>query len=384
MSGEVRRRSYLAIALFGLLGCAAVATSGTATPWEEQVTYPALAAFLLSAVWVLLFRPMAVRYVEVGGWCSVAVLWLTSMAVGLARQPDEDAAYDSLFPGVFANVILLVVLSHLWFDTRWALPASLVGPVAATAIGVVSFGAAEPGGRDHAREWLAAQGYVVVTAVLVYLLARSKDALAATVAEAAAMRTLAYADPLTGLPNRRSMAERLELLVHGRRDDGPVSVVAFDLDHFKRVNDEHGHDVGDLVLREVAGVVRRSLRPGAVVGRWGGEEFLVVAPRMDADEAMAMAERLRRDIAAHPFPAGLHMTASFGVGQVSAGESVSAVLRHVDRMLYAAKACGRDAVVGRPPPAPDQVDPGGARPVVAPRTPSDLVGGAPTDPPSSR
>jgi len=359
-----RRQAYLVIAVVGLLGSIGHVLAGDGTAWELRVTYPVLALFLTGALYVLLVRPGSIRLIELVGWPLVATVWLTSMAAGLYSAPDGDQAWESLFPGVFANLVVLIVLAYLWFDTRWALPASLLVPLAATVIGLVRFLPVEAGEPRHVADLLGAQAHVVVLAVLVHLLARHKEALVATTAEADELRTLAYADALTGLPNRRSLTEQLELVVHGPRDERPVSVVAFDLDGFKQVNDEHGHDVGDVVLREVAQVARRSLRPEAVVGRWGGEEFLVLAPRVDAEVALAMAERLRRDIAAHPFPGGLHLTASFGVSEVRDGDPVDLVLHRVDQLLYAAKAAGRDVVVSSAPrPSSDDEPRGDLDPV---------------------
>jgi len=364
VQGEVRRRVYLAIAVVGLVGCAWQVGTGAGTTVETRFSFPLLAVFLLSAVAVLLFRPARIRYVELGGYLTVAVVWLTTMAVQLGTIADDDAAYASLYPGVFANLCLLILLAYLWFDTRWALPASLLGPVAALVIGLVRFLPSQSS-RDLAAEFVGALGYVVVLSMLAFLMARSKEALAVTRAEAARLRELADTDVLTGLPNRRSLVDRLQLAVHGRRDDGPTVVVLFDLDRFKAVNDRYGHDVGDLVLQEVAVVAAAALRPDAVVGRWGGEEFLVLVPRADLAAGSAIAERLRADIAAHAFPGGLSMTASFGVSVVTDADSVEAVVLRADRLLYVAKENGRDAVVSRLPVprtgADDLSDPSPAR-----------------------
>ena len=357
MPGLGRRRVYLAIAAVGLVGCGWQIGLGTARTVERHVAFPLLAVFLLSVVAVLVWAPQRIRYVEVGGFVVVAVVWLTTMAVELARAPTDAAAWASLFPSVFANLCLLVVLAHLWLEVRWALVASLIAPLTAAVIGLVRFLPAEPGGRNYAWELIAALGYVVVLAMLSSLSARSREALAVSRAESARLRELAHTDVLTGLPNRRSLIDALHAAVHDRREGGSTAVVLFDLDHFKAVNDRYGHDVGDLVLQQVATVVQSSLRPEAVFGRWGGEEFLVVVPRADLGVGEAVADRLRRDIAAHAFPGGLAMTASFGVSVVNDADSVDAVLVRADRLLYVAKENGRDLVVSRlPRPRPGSPD----------------------------
>ena len=349
MRGQVRRQVYLAIAVLGLVGCAWQVTRSSTPAVERALTFPLLAVFLLSAVAVLVRFPARIRYVEAGGFTVLATLWLTTMAVQLADAPDDAAAWASLFPGVFANLCLLVVLAHLWFDGTWAVLASLLAPVVAAVVGLVRFLPGEAGSRSYAGDLVGALGYVLVLAMLAYLVTRNKEALARSRAEAARLRELAHTDVLTGLPNRRSLIEALHAAVRDRRAGGSTAVVLFDLDHFKAVNDRYGHDVGDLVLQEVAGVVVSSLRPDAVPGRWGGEEFLVVVPQADLDVGAAVAERLRRDIAAHPFPGGLSMTASFGVSVVDDIDSVDAVLLRADRLLYVAKEGGRDVVVSRLP-----------------------------------
>ncbi len=349
MQGQVRRRVYLVICLLGLVGCGWQIARAGGHEVERFVSFPLLAAFLVGAVVVLVWVPSRLRWVEVGGFLVLGVVWLTTMALQLAAAPDDAAAWASLFPGVFANLCLLVVLAHLWFDTRWALVASLTAPAVALVVGLVRFLPVAPGMRNYALDLVGALVYVAVLAMLAFLMARSKEALAVSRAEANRLRELAHTDVLTGLPNRRSLTDALHTAVQDRRAGGSTAVVLFDLDHFKAVNDRYGHDVGDLVLQEVADVVRASLRPDAVFGRWGGEEFLVVVPRSDLDAGVAVAERLRRDIAARAFPGGLVMTASFGVSVLTDADSVDAVLLRADRLLYVAKEAGRDLVVARLP-----------------------------------
>lgn len=346
MRGQVRRRVYLAIAALGLAGCAWQISRGRTDDVERVFTFPLLAVFLLGAVALLLWAPARTRWVEVGGFAVVGTVWLTTAAVQLAAAPDAAAAWLSLFPGPFANLCLLVVLAHLWFDGRWALGASVLAPAAALVVGLVRFLPEDPG---YALDLVGAIGYVLVLAMLAFLMARSKEALARSRAEASRLRELAHTDVLTGLPNRRRLMDALHAAVQDRRADGRTAVVLFDLDHFKGVNDRYGHDIGDLVLQEVTDVVLATLRPDAVFGRWGGEEFLVVVPQAGLDEGAAVAERLRHAIAAHPFSGGLSMTASFGVSVVSDADSVDAVLLRADRLLYVAKDSGRDLVVTRLP-----------------------------------
>lgn len=349
MTFPQRRRVYLLVTLVGLVGCAWRLSTGRGTEWELRLAYPLLSVYLAFALVVLVALPRRIRAVEVGGYATVTTVWLATMAAQLATIEDDALAWQSLFPGVYANVFLVIVLAQLWFDRRWALWLSLVAPVVSTVIGLARFLPTDAVGRDYTAELLGAQGYLVVLALLIHLMARSKEALARTQAEASRMRELAFADQLTGLPNRRRLTAELDRLLHDRRAQGPIAVIAFDLDRFKAINDTHGHEAGDEVLRAVADLARGAVRGDHVVGRWGGEEFLVLAPHTDLAAASVVAERLRAAIAGHVFPRGLTVTASFGVDVVRPGEEADGALHRADRLLYAAKAAGRDAVVAGEP-----------------------------------
>lgn len=159
-------------------------------------------------------------------------------------------------------------------------------------------------------------------------------------------RKASILDPLTGLLNRQALEDRFEeLRQQALISDAPICLVLFDLDHFKSINDEYGHDVGDAVLREVAYEVRKSLRKFELVYRVGGEEFLVVLPGMGEGQGELTAEHLRAAIECAPSAAGIRVTASFGVSGGS-GEAIEfeALYRSADQALYDAKRGGRDRV----------------------------------------
>jgi diguanylate cyclase (GGDEF)-like protein len=158
----------------------------------------------------------------------------------------------------------------------------------------------------------------------------------------------AITDPLTGAFNRRYMEARLaEALEAGRRRPLPVSLLILDIDHFKRVNDEHGHKTGDAVLQGVVGVMRRRARAVDLLFRMGGEEFVLLLPDTREEDALAVADELRQAIAATPLLDGRAITASIGVGAARAGDSVDSWIRETDAALYAAKEAGRNRVQAR-------------------------------------
>ena len=159
------------------------------------------------------------------------------------------------------------------------------------------------------------------------------------------LKRLAMTDDLTGLPNRRGVLDALERGLRARQQDGrPLAVVVFDIDHFKRINDLHGHHGGDRVLEDVAVIVRAEVPAGGSVGRFGGEEFLVVLPGIDHAGALALAERLRVAVSSGVGD-GPRVTISLGVASAGDDADAEALLRRADGALYRAKGEGRDRVV---------------------------------------
>lgn len=161
------------------------------------------------------------------------------------------------------------------------------------------------------------------------------------------LRTIAFTDGLTKLLSRKAWTTQVEEQIDrsNRRSDG-LSIVLFDLDHFKTVNDRFGHDVGDQVLRMTAEGVSAMLRRNDLFGRVGGEEFAVCIMNASPEVGLAVAERIRLAIAGLAFPDhdGLSCSASFGVAMLKPGERLKQVLKRADDALYKAKRTGRNRV----------------------------------------
>jgi two-component system cell cycle response regulator len=161
----------------------------------------------------------------------------------------------------------------------------------------------------------------------------------------------AFTDVLTGTCNRA----RLQTLLYAemqrsQRHGQPLSVLLFDVDHFKRVNDTFGHQTGDLVLVELTSVVSQNLRASDVLARWGGEEFMIVSPDITLEAALQLAEKLRKIIENHDFPCAGHITSSFGVAQYLPQDTITTLTERADQALYHAKRAGRNRVECTPPP----------------------------------
>ena len=173
--------------------------------------------------------------------------------------------------------------------------------------------------------------------------------------EARRLRTLALNDDLTGLPNRRAVFAHAQAVMQASRSRAsPLSVLMIDVDHFKGVNDEHGHGIGDQVLKLLATLLPASLRGRDQLGRIGGEEFLAVLPDASLEQAVAIAERMRQGVASAPLrtDAGeLGVTISIGAASIQHGDTVASLVARADRALYAAKSQGRNLVTAAVEPA---------------------------------
>jgi diguanylate cyclase (GGDEF)-like protein len=161
------------------------------------------------------------------------------------------------------------------------------------------------------------------------------------------LRTIAFTDGLTKLLSRKAWRDRVETEIdRAMRQPSALSVLLLDLDHFKRINDTFGHDVGDLVLKRTSEIFNSVLRKHDLVGRLGGEEFAVCLINAPAHVGRAVAERIRARIAALDFPEHPHLScsASIGVAVFEPGADVDDLLKRADLALYEAKRGGRDQV----------------------------------------
>jgi diguanylate cyclase (GGDEF)-like protein len=160
--------------------------------------------------------------------------------------------------------------------------------------------------------------------------------------EARELAGQAHIDPLTGVLNRQGL--RAALMNTSSLLTDPMAVIFIDIDHFKPINDTHGHDIGDEVLRKFASVIASGIRSSDRLVRWGGEEFLIVCPMTNVYQGRILADNLRHSLHQQTWPAGLRVTASFGVAQHHQRDEVGVAIKRADAELYRAKQGGRDRV----------------------------------------
>ncbi|MDQ0229362.1 GGDEF domain-containing protein [Metabacillus malikii] len=186
------------------------------------------------------------------------------------------------------------------------------------------------------RYYIACLIYIVVVYTFQYI--------TAVHTEYQTVREMAYIDPLTNIANRRKVSIVFDQYINkAANKEKALSVLFFDIDYFKQINDQYGHDCGDLVLKEFAFTLSSSLNKHEFIGRWGGEEFIVLTTRSLA-EAVNLADLLREIIVKNDFPIVKQVTTSVGVASYVAGDTKDTLLKRADSALYKAKDMGRNCV----------------------------------------
>lgn len=305
---------------------------------------------ILSAAGALGVLPFTVlRYMQ-GEWVAAAVdTIIVAGFVGLGcyvyrtRRVRGASIAISLFciGGVISTVYLIG--PH---QVYWAYPAMmavfyLLRPVEAIAIALATVAALIPG-------LLNAQENHATTTVLITIVVMSSFAFAFSIItnrQRQQLIQLATKDPLTGAGNRRRLDEKLIDIVHTHaRDGSTASLLLIDLDHFKRVNDIHGHATGDRILKDITEIVQLRIRVTDSLYRIGGEEFVVVLEGQTLTDGEHLAEQLRTLVEANELVHDQSVTISVGVAELKLEETPQAWLHRADEALYAAKRSGRNAI----------------------------------------
>lgn len=252
----------------------------------------------------------------------------------LFNSRNADFAYYS--PEIYLTLVWIFAISGL--TLKQALLTASVSLLAVLAFTLTD--ALQPGVQRLHGIWLLASfsfgllcAYMLEKAHKRMFLQQNQLALSASI------------DGLTGLWNRARIEQLFsEEIIRAQRYDTRFAIILIDIDHFKLVNDNHGHAVGDAVLRQFASLLSGNVRAVDRVGRWGGEEFLVLLPEVGVQQAMTVARTLQSMVRECEFTSVGHKTASFGVTEYLNDQSVHDMLERADRALYQAKASGRDRI----------------------------------------
>jgi diguanylate cyclase (GGDEF)-like protein len=315
----------------GAMGTVNLFVDGVLRDGAPRAVYAGTMALCMLAALPLIVQQRA------GRWGTFALVLLGDMVYMVVALCIED-------PVRYATPLMLLFASFVaaWFLGPWELGINMLVTV---AVCLVALWPSYPNAVALGVQVGISAGMLNAGAFGVFVLRRRVQRLLV------ATQMLSNLDPLTGLYNRRFLVEQApRLWRQARRDGTRVAAMVLDLDHFKRLNDEHGHAAGDAVLRAVAGSLSATVRPADVLARTGGEELVVIGLVSDPDEAQRLAERLRRAVAAANTADGHAVTASVGIAltrPVDGENAPDALWRLIDRAdvaMYEAKQAGRDRV----------------------------------------
>ncbi|GAA4419591.1 GGDEF domain-containing protein [Acidovorax lacteus] len=277
--------------------------------------------------------------------CWAVLLTVFDQAIGSHINAFINAAMGVSIVFLLRPVVVVALLALGWAALAWALGSAIQDPAVLAT---------------HRMNAASASGLASLVSVLLWrrwaqteLLQRALTASNAELErQRSDMEALATRDPLTGLLNRREWVRLTEqALLRAQRQGAPLSLLMVDLDHFKAVNDVHGHSAGDDVLRLVASTMADTVRQTDCLARFGGEEFVLLLPDTPATSALLLAERVRVRLAeAPPAVPGVHVTASIGVATWSPGQepALQRLLQQADEAMYEAKRQGRNRTVAAP------------------------------------
>ncbi|WDL98316.1 GGDEF domain-containing protein [Alicyclobacillus sp. ALC3] len=296
------------------------------------------------ALWVVLWKwPHRLRLVVVVAYVSITV-GLTFKLSLLVFLDSADLLRELLW--MLPWVTISIVFSFVLFSGRLATVLSVtVLAVWAAISGVyVVSDIANPQGQQALLFFSQADLAEFVLIVFMGVFSRLLGLYLLSHKSAAHLEEMANTDFLLELPNRRSTQAALgRELQRARQTENMLSIAMMDVDQFKQVNDRFGHDAGDAVLTTVTRIVRETIPPTCVFGRWGGDEFLFVVPQLPRDAVITLVESVRGKVAEQRFDVG-QVTVSLGIAELRVEDTVVSLLKRADRALYRAKELGRNRV----------------------------------------
>ena len=339
---RLKQRTYVIVLSVGLLGAASAMLINELASINSAFTRTILLtaiAFLALQVWLVYGGRLRVEIVEESIYAGISALALCVLFYALYLDPSPVLAEVSLFslyfwlPSIYIFIFLIREGKSALFRAG-VLYLLILCVSLPHALSTIDSGRPLDGFNALGQLYLSTASSIAV----LFFFTKLKGQLRET-------QTLAQTDALTGIPNRRQIERLLELeLERTRRYDLPFSLIFFDLDDFKKLNDSFGHDVGDRTLVEVTRLIMPHLRASDQFGRWGGEEFTILTTGTELKSAQQLADRLRTAIGDHHFEMDQHLSASFGIATYRPGDDGTTLIKRADVALYRAKAQGKDRV----------------------------------------
>lgn len=291
-------------------------------------------AFYLIFSWIMIYKRWYFRFIELSNLFLVSLYQLNqyyqSVQVNLVERNDSISDFVIWMP-------LYVVYIYLTLGRKKGILFSFLVWALTAHIGIQFAPSYEPNSVDSLIQ------YHVANIVYIFVFYYAQFAFG-MFSELKTIKSTAYIDPLTEVQNRRKLDLNLDLYWEkANTTKQELSVILIDLDNFKKINDQFGHDVGDRVLREFSQVISNTLRNDEIFGRWGGEEFMVLSPASLLN-ARKLAEHIRYCIEKHRFHDISNLTGSFGVSHYIPGDTKETLIKRADIALYEAKSEGKNQV----------------------------------------
>jgi diguanylate cyclase len=322
------------------------AASGQVT-LANQYAYPSLLMVFVASLVALQLRPKTWRAIVNANFVALAIYFVIYTQAMIYAPSGGYNAYDV---GTFSQWFpLIYVMAFLFLRRQTAISFSIV-IYASIALPFLTKLLANYDELSHTLQYPFILNMLLAHPIYIALLlgvSTLQEAFIRSSAYAEAMSVAAQVDYLTQLPNRRSVTETLQAQLtqfQSGQTTTSFAVILLDIDRFKQINDTFGHAMGDQVLVAIAGILQARLRQQDIIGRWGGEEFLMVAQDATASEAAQTAERLRAVICENVACADRIVSASFGISLATPGDTLESLVQRADRALYAAKEKGRNRV----------------------------------------
>ncbi|EFO80644.1 diguanylate cyclase [Oscillochloris trichoides DG-6] len=316
------------------------------------INHAVLAGFTCWVLWALAKDWLPLEHIErlMLWFLSFQAIGFNSVVPALLGQSLAELVRETAGDDIWFLLVICSLAFHL-YSGRWGILVGVGLYLLAFSVAFTLVLIDQRQGSGDPNGIFVIQMYVAASMLLgfLFILARYRDHIQRLQVEYNLLERVAFTDMLTQLPNRSMGHQTLQRQIAlCQRNAMPLSVSIWDIDHFKLINDNYGHDVGDQVLRAIATRLVEELRLSDMLVRWGGEEFLLILPNTTLSSALLVIERLRQVLSKQPIINNLSVTASFGVSCYHHSDTLEQLLQRADAAMYLAKAQGRNRVVADP------------------------------------